>query len=268
MELFVESRSRSWRSLAWILVLLLCIAYALPLTRGKIESVMGGALGAVNRFVDGWHRERLDDQARALQEAQARVALFVVNEAKMAALQEENAILRKQGNYRPDSGFSVVGAQVVSRVMMPDQITLVINRGADDGIEEGQAVLADDGIFIGKVRSLGKRTARIQLLTDPQSRVAATLAGERRLLGVVEGRGNGAARMTYVPASQPMKKDQIIVTSGTEEKIPANLPLGLINAVEGKSTDPFISAILEPLVPFDRLTLVQVLRPQESLRAE
>jgi rod shape-determining protein MreC len=268
MEVFIESRSRSWRSLAWISLILLCVAYAVPLTRGYIEGVVGSGLGSVNRFIDGWRRERLDEQERALQEARARVALFAVSEAKMAALQEENDILRKQGNYRPDSGFSVVGAQVVSRVMMPDQATLVINRGAEDGIEEGQAVLADDGMFIGKVRSLGKRTARVQLMTDPQSRVAATLAGERRLLGVVEGRGNGAARMTYVPASQPMKKDQIIVTSGTEEKIPANLPLGLINAVEGKSTDPFISAILEPLVPFDRLTLVQVLRPQESLRAE
>lgn len=268
MEFFVESRSRSWRSAAWIFVALLLIAGAVPFTRGKIEAAMGQGLASVNRFVDGWRRERLDERERALQEAQARVALFVVSEAKIAALQEENEVLRRQGNYRPESGFSVVGAQVVSRVMMPDQATLVINRGADDGIEEGQAVLADDGMFIGKVRSLGKRTARVQLMTDPQSRVAATLAGERRLLGVVEGRGNGAARMTYVPASQPMKKDQIIVTSGTEEKIPANLPLGLINAVEGKNTDPFISAILEPLIPFDRLTLVQVLRPQDPFREE
>ncbi len=268
MYFATETRSRSWRYLLFAGVALLPVLYLVPSTRGMLEGAGSGVLVRVNTLFAAIRKDRLSEQERRLEEAQARIAAFALSEAKLAALQEENDLLRKQGNYRADSGFTLVGAQVLSRVMTPDRAMMMVNRGADDGIEIGHAVLVDEGLFVGKVILLGKKTAQVQLLTDPRSRIAATLAGEKRLLGVVEGRGNGAARMTYVPASQPMKKDQIIVTSGTEEKIPAHLPLGLINAVEGKSTDPFISAILEPLVPLDRLTLVQILRPQDVVQFE
>lgn len=198
------------------------------------------------------------ERARALQE---QLASMVVSSARLAALEEENLLLRQQANVSPQSGFEMVGAQVVSRFMEPDRSMIVIDRGRQDEVEVGQAVLAGEGVIIGKIISLTERTATVQLVTDPRSRFAATLSGESRLLGVVEGRGNGAARMTYIPASQPIKKDQIVVTAGTEEKIPPHLPLGLVNAVEGKNTDPFVSAVLEPLLPLDRLRFVSILRP-------
>lgn len=200
------------------------------------------------------------ERARLLQE---QLATMVVSSARLAALEEENLLLRQQAKVSPQSGFEMVGAQVVSRLMEPDRSMIVIDRGRQDEVEVGQAVLAGEGVIIGKIISLTERTATVQLVTDPRSRFAATLSGEARLLGVVEGRGNGAARMTYIPASQPIKKDQIVVTAGTEEKIPPHLPLGLVNAVEGKNTDPFVSAVLEPLLPLDRLRFVSILRPAQ-----
>lgn len=264
MYFAAEKRSYSARYVLGGLLLLVIIGYAIPVSRAFMQSGVAKLLVGVQEMGARFRERGASEQEQRLVEAEARLASFVVSEAKMAALQEENDLLRKQGNYPVESGFELVGAQVLSRVMTPDRAQIIINRGADDRVEVGQAILGDDGVLLGKITSLSKRTATIELLTDPNSRIAATLSGEQRLLGVVEGRGNGAARMTYIPSSQAMKKDQIIVTSGTEEKIPAHIPLGLVNAVEGKSTDPFVSAILEPLTPFDRLTLVQVLRPRSD----
>ncbi len=200
-------------------------------------------------------------QTEELEYLRSRLGTVAVSVARLAALEEENALLREQARVSPQSGFELLGAQVISRVTEPDQAILVIDRGRQDEVEVGQAVLAGDGVIVGKISMLTERTATVQLMTDPRSRFAATLSGETRLLGVVEGRGNGAARMTYIPASQPIKKDQIVVTSGTEEKVPPHIPIGLVNAVEGKNTDPFISAVLEPLLSLDRLRVVSIIRP-------
>ncbi|MBU1034370.1 hypothetical protein KKD42_01070, partial [Patescibacteria group bacterium] len=58
-----------------------------------------------------------------------------------------------------------------------------------------------------------------------------------------------------------LKRDDVVVTAGTEDKIPANLIVGIINEVEGKATDPFKSASLESLVKPERLSIVMVLLP-------
>lgn len=245
----------------WTIPPAFALIVLVPALRSRAEVMMNWlgsrTIGAVLTV-----RERAVSAAEErVQRMEVRLASLAVSSARLAALEEENALLREQAKVSPQSGFELIGAQVVSRVTEPDQSVLVIDRGRQDEVEVGQAVLAGDGVVVGKIISLTERTATVQLVTDPRSRFASTLSGETRLLGVVEGRGNGAARMTYIPASQPIKKDQIVVTAGTEEKIPPHLPIGLVNAVEGKNTDPFVSAILEPLLPLDRLRVVSVLRP-------
>lgn len=256
-------RSWGWPSLLrWgVLLAVLVVVLVVPAVRQQAErgvSFVGGRMVGIIQQNRNQPREPMEIERLGWQE---RVTALAIDGARLKALEEENELLRQQARVSLQSGFEALGAQVISRSMTPDRAVIVIDRGQREAVEVGQAVLAGDGFFIGKVSAIGYRTATVELMTDPRSRVAATLSGERRVLGVVEGRGNGAARMTYIPASQAIKKDQIITTSGTEEKIPAHLPLGLVNAIEGKNTDPFVSAILEPLLPLDRLTFVTVLRP-------
>ena len=150
---------------------------------------------------------------------------------------------------------------MISRDIHDQRALLLIDRGSDDHLELGQAVMTEQGLFVGKISVLKKQVSTVELLSDPHSRIAAALSEKSRLSGVIEGRGNGAAVLTFIPSSQPVKRDQIVMTAGTDDKIPAHLPLGIINAVEGKPTDPFFSATIEPLVHADQITFVSVLRP-------
>jgi rod shape-determining protein MreC len=196
-----------------------------------------------------------------IQELERKISTLAVDYTKLHALEEENRLLRAQAKFLASSGYDSVGARVISRDVLHQRGFLVIDRGLDDHVEVGEAVLANDGIFIGKIILIKEQIATVQLLSDPGSRVAASLAAEPHLIGIVEGRGNGAAALNYVPSSEVLKRDQIIVTAGTEEKVPGQLPLGIVNAVEGKPTDPFLSASIEPLVHFDQIVFVSVLRP-------
>lgn len=258
-----EPKRRVW---GWLVPPVLGLVLLIPSFRHRAELVVGAIGAPVTRFIHDWREEDRSAIEQELDRVQTRVAELAVSSAHVAALEEENRLLREQAQVSPDSGFELLGAQVIARQMEPDRAAITIDRGRLDEVEVGQPVLAGGGILIGKIASLGERTATVELLTDPRSRFAASLRGETRLLGVVEGRGNGAARMTYIPASQTIEKNHIVVSAGTEEKIPAHLPLGLVNAVEGKNTDPFVSAILEPLLPLDRVRVVSILRPEHRPR--
>ena len=259
-------RSWGWSSSArwWLALAALTLVLVVPFLRSHAEGVVNTVGQWIARTVSRNRYQPKDADSAEIQRLHEQVAALAVDGAHVTALEAENTLLRQQAHVALQSGFTSLGAQVVSRSMTPDRAAIVIDRGQQDQIEVGEAVLAGDGYFVGKISAIGFRTATVELLTDPHSRVAATLSGETRALGVVEGRGNGAARMTYIPASQAIKKDQIITTSGTEEKIPGHLPLGLVNAIEGKNTDPFVSAILEPLMPLEQLTFVTVLQPESS----
>ncbi len=197
-------------------------------------------------------------------ELEQRLSKLAIDYVKLSSLEEENRLLRAQAKFLNTSGFDSVGARVISREIGAQRAMLIIDRGLDDRVEKGQAVITGDGIFIGKISTITEHAASIDLLADPDSRVTAAILGENKLMGIIEGRGNGAAVLTYIPSSEHLKRDQIIITAGTEEKIPPNLPLGIINSVSSGSDAPFFTAAIEPLIPGDQVTFVSVLRPSAS----
>lgn len=209
---------------------------------------------------------RLDADARAAndraRELEARLRAVVVDYVRLRALEEENRSLLAQAKFVTESGFESLGARIISRAIADETAAVTIDRGARDGVEIGQAVVTDEGLLVGKVTSLGERTATVTFVSDVRSRTAAALAGFERLAGVVVGQGNGVARFTLIPQAVAVKRDDVIVTAGTEEKVPSNIVIGLVNDVQSQPTDPFKTASVEPLAPLDRLELVSVVIPR------
>jgi rod shape-determining protein MreC len=226
----------------------------LPVVR--LSASIGGGIGSL------LHRDPEAPELREkVTELEARLSSLTVDYVRLRALEEENRSLQALTEYLTESGYDHVAARVIARSGDPQTATVLIDRGSRDGIETGMAVIVGEGIFVGKVTSLKERVATVTLVSDERSRIAAAKSGEHRLLGLVEGRGNEVAHLTLVPQAEDLKPDDVIVTSGTEDKIPADLVIGLVNDIDGKPTDPFKNAALEPLVQSDRLSLVAVLRP-------
>jgi len=223
----------------------------LPIVRlfsGSTEYVVTG----INRASDG--------EAR-IEELEARVRGLQVDYVRLRALEEENKGLRAQAGFLEDSGYDSVGARVIGREIKDQRAFLLIDRGRNDHVELGQAVITDDGLFIGKIDQVQEHVSVVTLLTDSESRVAGKLIDQNQLVGIIEGRGNGTAALTFIPNNAGVEKDAIVVTAGTESKVPPNLVIGVINKLEGEETDPFLTASLEPYVLLDRIQFVSILRP-------
>lgn len=197
--------------------------------------------------------------AERVTELEARLRSQTVDYVELRALEEENRSLRSQARFIADRDLKTVGARIISRSLSDQTAVVMIDRGSRDGVEVGHAVVAENGLYVGKVISITEKTADIMLMIDVRSRVSASVPGSGKASGVIEGRGSGVAHFTLIPQSLPLNKDDVVVTAGIEEKIPANLVIGLVNDVDSKATDPFKNAVIEPLAPLQRLDLVSVI---------
>ncbi|GAI97229.1 unnamed protein product [marine sediment metagenome] len=70
---------------------------------------------------------------------------------------------------------------------------LLINRGENDGLAEGQLVLGDYSI-IGTISDVDSRLSRLKLITDPTSKVAVSIA-DVDVRCVMQGNGNCSAKI-------------------------------------------------------------------------
>ncbi len=208
-------------------------------------------------------RDMTADQCREhAADLETRLAGVSVDYVRLKALEEENEVLRKTLGYLQKQGYDAVMGRVISRSGIPERSVVMIDRGTTDGLENGMAVIMGDGIFVGKITSIQERTATVTLLSDRQSRTAISKAGQHKLIGLVEGRGNWTAEATLIPQQEPLGPNDMLVTSGTEGKIPPNLVVGLVNKVDGQPTDPFKNAAVELMAPLEYVEVVAVLRPQ------
>jgi len=109
-------------------------------------------------------------------------------------------------------GADLVLADVISASVADSHCRLLVNRGANDGLSPGQFVLGDQSI-IGTISDVEPRTARIRLITDPESKIPVRIAAhadspssdadssQEQAVGIMQGRGGGSARIPLLPAT-------------------------------------------------------------------
>lgn len=136
---------------------------------------------------------------------------------------------------------------------------LTIDRGNQDGVEPGMAVITPRGL-VGQVREVYPRSAKVVLLTDPSSAVNA-LVQRSRATGIVEGQTGPNLVMRYLPQTEGIAKPgDLILTSGLGGHFPRRLLIGEITEVRRSDVEMFQEARLRPAVDYDRLEMVIVAR--------
>lgn len=180
-------------------------------------------------------------------------------------LEEENESLRKQLGFLERQAVRAVGADVIGRDVEPIGNTLLINRGTKDGVARGQPVIVDDGILIGKIARAEEDVAIIQLLSDGQSKIAATVMNRDRSIGIVEGGYGLSVRMNLIPQHEAVAPGDVVITSGLETGMPHGLVIGTIEAVEREAYQPFQRAVLATRAKLSRVAFVSVLLTDAAL---
>jgi len=186
-----------------------------------------------------------------------RSAQRVEQEARLTQLERDNQRLRSLLNLQSRSPERLT-APVISREAGGWWQTLVLGRGALQGVRQGQAVLAPGGL-IGLVAAVTPTTARVTLLTDPTSRVGVWV-GRTARHGLLSGAGTPRPVLRFLQKDPQVRAGDVVVTSPASSLMPPNLPVGVIQSAD-EGADPAPEAVVQLIAPVESVDWVQVLVP-------
>lgn len=107
--------------------------------------------------------------------------------------------------------------------------SVALNIGANDGVRKGLAAVVGEGV-VGRVAEVGRRSSRVLLLTDLNSRLPIVIESTR-VRAVLAGDNSPEPHLIYLPADAAIEEGQRVVTSGHGGAFPPGLPVGIVSAV-------------------------------------
>ena len=209
----------------------------------------------------------LTDIARSVQELgtlrqenqalRAEVADLQMESTRLQEVEAENRELRRLLGAPARQKFETVLATVIGRSSTIWRAIIVIDKGLDHGIEVNMPVIADQGL-VGKVTTVSRNAAEVQLIIDLQSSVGGR-GLSTRARGIVEGNMTNILKFNYVPKDSQVKKGERIVTSGYGGIYPRGILIGKVSQVEERRYDFYQQIEIVPFVDFDALEKVLII---------
>jgi rod shape-determining protein MreC len=200
-------------------------------------------------------REQLLNENQVLKEKQL---LQSEQLQKLQFIQQENQELRALLNASSrEQGTRLIG-QVLSVHSNRYSHQVVINRGAIDGLEVGQAVIDELGL-VGQITHTGTTTSRVLLITDTTHATPVRIL-RNDVRTVIEGMGKlNQLTLSHVPHSLDVRIGDVLVTSGLGGTFPEGYPVAVVTLIDRDDSVPFAKVYAEPIAQLDRVRLLVVL---------
>ena len=141
--------------------------------------------------------------------------------------------------------------------------TFSVNRGTNDGVSVGMAVVTGDGL-VGRVYEAGLNYAKVLTIIDSRSAVSC-LIERTRDNGVMRGQITATSEsaecyVNYVQNIANIVPGDTLITSGTDSLYPKGIQVGTVTAVS-RATDTAGSYVIAmPSVDFQHIEEVLILR--------
>ncbi len=188
---------------------------------------------------------------------------------KYDASLEENNKFRSMLAYRQKTDFKLTAARVLRRSASNWWNTIVVDKGAEDGISTDYPVITDIGL-VGKTGKVAAHTAEVILLTDEECRVAARIEGTQSQ-GILTGERGGfetrpELRLRFLDARLKLDPGANVYSVGVDGGVfPAGLFLGKVKAFTVKDISG--EAVVESAVDFSLLEDVFIVHMDVSASA-
>jgi len=189
-------------------------------------------------------------------------AILTIANSRRLEIEEENRKLRETLKFAGTGSSRLVVASVIAKeAATEDNLGLIINRGAKDGLIAGLAVVSEEGLIVGKVLETKDTTAKICLTTNRNCQLAAAIQNSDKTQGITDGDLGLTIKMSYIPQLEKIAPGDIVITSGLGEHIARGLVIGRVSQVKNESNEVWQEATIEPLIDLDNLTIVSVIIP-------
>ena len=161
------------------------------------------------------------------------------------ALEAENATLKDNLHWMPDPTPSYVTGRVVADGGGVYARAVLVYLGPNSAVRKGQIAMDAEGLA-GRVTEVGRRTARVLLITDPNSRIPVLLP-DIHAEAIMTGESRGLPRLIYLTDGAHPTAGERVVTAADANAFPAGLPVGQIRLLPNGDAEVVPSASLDDL---------------------
>jgi rod shape-determining protein MreC len=162
-----------------------------------------------------------------------------------------------------------IAAQLVLDSGGPFTRTLVANAGADHGVRVGYIAVNENGL-IGRVVSVGQRSARVLMVDDYNSRIPV-MGEASRVRAVLAGQATRppdlythpfqmqSPRLDFIVGAQNLREGERVLTSGDGGLFPRGIPVGVARQSGDGSWRVALAASQRPI---DFVRIIPFMGPQ------
>jgi rod shape-determining protein MreC len=185
-----------------------------------------------------------------------RIQSLEVERQKLLEAQATNARLKQLLEFRAALAGKAVTASIIANSASSWFQSCLLDKGSADGVRKGMAVVTPLGV-VGQVVSVTPRTAKVLLVTDPNSGIDV-LVQRTRARGIVSGSLENGTVLKYVKRSEDIQEGDRLITSGTDGVFPKGMMVGTVIKVMKQHIGLFQFVEVLPAVQSTRVEEVQI----------
>jgi len=224
----------------------------------KTRSWLGPITGSIfNQQAEDSDLQLLSEEE--FQELNDQLQNLLVENTRLKTKLEDIEDLRVQLNFLENTQLEGVNAKIIGNTTDNFDKLYIVNRGSDDGIKKGQAVIGGEGYLVGVVESASKDTSFIRPINDSQIAIAAKIQNESLSPGIVRGQHGLSVQMELIPQTEEINIEERVVTSELNDNIPPDILIGIIDQIESREGELFQTATISPLYDESSLRIVTIL---------
>ena len=189
-----------------------------------------------------------------------RLQILEIERQRLLEAEATNRHLRQLLDFRSELPSGAITATIIASSASSWFQSCVISKGSADGVRKGMAVVTPLGV-VGKVAAVTGRTAKVLLLTDPNSGIDV-LVQRTRSRGIVSGSLESGTVLKYIKRSEDVQEGDRLVTSGLDSGFPKGLLVGTVIRVRKQNRGLFQSVEVWPAVQAARVEEVLVVGAQ------
>lgn len=200
-------------------------------------------------------RQQLELENRALRQ---ELLLKNSDNLLLGQFKQENARLRELlgSPLRQDEHKMVT--QVISTGSDPYSDQVVIDKGSDNGVYEGQPVISDKGV-VGQVVAVAKMTSRVLLICDASHALPIqVLRNDIRVIAAGSGCTDDL-QLEHLPGNTDIRVGDVLVTSGLGGRFPEGYPVAVVSSVKVDNQRAYTVIQARPTAGLQRLRYLLLL---------
>lgn len=234
-----------------------------------VRKALGAAVYPLRVIVDApvsslrWIRESTTDRNQLLLENSRLNAERLLTHARLqrfAALESENARLRGMLDATSRVRDQVQVAEILSVSSNPFRHTLVIDKGTQDNVFDGQAIIDANGV-IGQIIEAGLLSAQGVLISDPDHALPVEV-NRNGLRTIAVGTGEfDRLDLPFLPNNADIRDGDLLVTSGLGGSFPPGYPVAIVDNVTRIPQGPFADISASPAAALNQVREIMLIWP-------